>query len=87
MAFSDQNIKWLLTGAVAGVVVGLIHALIAGLVIAPLMTGTFFYSWGDDLIGTILMEFVRDAGLGAVIGGIGAFAAIFMVKQKRGSTQ
>jgi hypothetical protein len=83
MALSDQNVKWLVTGAVVGAVVGLIHALIAGLVIAPLMTGTLFYSWGDNLIGTILVEFIRDAGLGAVMGGIGAFAAIYLVKQKQ----
>ena len=83
MEFGNKEIDGLITGALGGLTVGFIHALIAGIIIAPLMEGSLFYSYGHDVIGAMFGEIIKDIILGAVMGAIGAFVAIYLSKLKQ----
>ena len=83
MDFGDKEIQGLITGAIGGLTVGFIHALIAGAIISPLMTGHLFYSYGVDLVGAIAGEIIKDIFLGAIMGAIGAFVAMYLIQQTK----
>ena len=82
MDFGTKEREGLITGALGGLTVGFIHALIAGVIIAPLMTGHLFYSYGANVFGAMIREIIQDILLGAVMGAIGAFVAIYLSKLK-----
>jgi len=83
MKFGNKEIDGLITGALGGLTVGFIYALIAGGIIAPLMTGSLVYSHGSDLAGAIIGEIIQDIILGAILGAIGAFVAMYLSKQTK----
>ena len=72
----EENQEILTEGALAGAIVGFIHALLAGAIIAPLMTGSFFYSYGVGIIGAMISEIIKDVILGGIMGAIGAYVAL-----------
>ena len=82
MGFLEKNMDNIINGAFAGATIGIIHALIAGLIIAPIMTGTIFYSYEGNLIIAMLVDVIRDIALGGAMGAIGAFLALYLAQQK-----
>jgi len=83
MDFGDKEIQGVITGAVGGLSAGFIHALIAGLIIAPLMTGHVFYSYGFDVLGAMVGELIKDVVIGAIMGALGAFIAMVLIQQSK----
>ena len=74
--FIEENESTLIEGAIAGIIAGFVHALIAGGIVAPLMFGSFFYHPGPGVLGALISELIKDVALGAIMGVIGTYFAI-----------
>lgn len=72
----EENESTFIEGAIAGIIAGFVHALIAGGIVAPLMFGAFFYHPGPGVLGAIISELIKDMFLGAIMGAIGAYIAL-----------
>jgi hypothetical protein len=73
MNFEDLDMQNLVGGFAVGSAVAVIHILLAGIIVSPLMYGSLFYHQGAlGIIGDLILMFI----VGGVLGAIGAFVAL-----------
>ena len=73
LAYSRHNSD-IVEGATAGAVAGFIFALIEGLLVSPLFSGTLFYHWGPGLpIVAALWTIIRQVLYGVIFAAIGVY--------------
>jgi hypothetical protein len=71
----DLDIEKLVGGFAVGSAAAIIHVLLAGIIVSPLMYGNLFYHQGVlAIIGDLILMFI----VGGVLGTIGAFIALQM---------
>lgn len=69
-----QHDSDLVEGATTGAMAGFIFALIEGLLVSPLFTGTLFYHWGSGLpIGAGISTIVTQVLFGVIFSAIGVY--------------
>lgn len=73
MDLENIDVAKLMGGSATGAVAAVIHVILAGLVISPLMWGSLFYGMGA---GFVLGDLVLMVVIGGLLGGIGAFLAL-----------
>ncbi len=74
----SMDMEKILGGSALGATVALLHHLIAGLIIAPVMWGSIFYYEGPGMIGFVISDTIVMVIIGGVMGAIGAFVALTM---------
>jgi hypothetical protein len=74
----DLDLEKIMGGAILGATVAFLHHIIAGVIIAPIMSGSLFYAGGPGMLGFIISDTVVMTLVGAVLGAIGAFVAPYI---------
>lgn len=70
------DLQKIMGGAILGGTVAFLHHIIAGVIIAPIMSGSLFYAGGPGMLGFIISDTVVMTVIGVILGAIGAFVAL-----------
>jgi hypothetical protein len=75
MNLEELDLEKLVGGFAVGSATAVVHVLLAGIIISPLMYGSLFYYQGPlAIIGDLVLMFI----VGGLLGAIGAFVALQM---------